>query len=178
MMILVTGCQKGTEETKKEAQKPKTEEETIKTIELVDEKLAYQTTFTYPAEEKFSNIEYYDEGASKEITFKNEELDLNFQMYYTSMTIESYKNSEEARSHQKYYKKYKFGKYEAYAYSNYESSLNMNILLKETDSKMAQVLFVSMERIDAKEEVVVADVVDSKKLQDFYNSIKFTSINR
>ena len=170
IMIIVTGCKK---EEKKEPVKKK--EKNTKTIELVDERLGYQTTFTYDKKEKFTDIQYYDEGASKEITFKNEELDLEFQMYYTTMTMTSYENSEQARANQTYYKKYKFGKYEAYAYSNYDSSLNMNILLNKTESDMAEILFVSMERIDANKEVIVLEVVDNQ-LQSFYNSIKFKKI--
>ena len=174
LLIIFTGCTKKEEQTDKT--KKSTKSDNTEIIELLDEKRGFNVTFTYSKGEKFEDILYYDEGASKEITFKNEELDLNFQMYYTSMTIESYENSENVRSSQKYYKKYKFGKYEAYGYSNYDSSLNLNILLKKNENKMVDVLFVSMERIDTNEEVIVANVVNDTKLQQFYNSIQFNQV--
>ena len=165
----LTGCEK------KQDIKPK--ENNTKTITLTDEKFGYKTTFTYDKEENYSEVEEEDEGRSKEISFKNEDLDLSYQMYYTDMYQDSYQKTQETRKAQKYYKEYKFGKYEAYAYGEYSSGLYLNILL-ETDKEedKAKILFVSIDRIDSNQDIVVADVVADTKVQEFFNSLKLEKI--
>ncbi len=167
--ILLTGCDK--------KQETKQKENNTKTITLTDDKFGYKTTFTYDKEENYSEVEEEDEGRSKEISFKNEDLDLSYQMYYTDMYQDSYQKTQETRKAQKYYKEYKFGKYEAYAYGEYSSGLYLNILL-ETDKEedKAKILFVSIDRIDSNQDIVVADVVADTKVQEFFNSLKLEKI--
>ena len=149
-----------------------TDKKLTKKIELVDSKLGFTTTFTYDAEEDFKDVEEETGGASKSITFKNEDLDVEFEMYYTTMRTATYNDTEKARSAQKYYKEYTFGDYEAYAYSEYDDKINLNILLGISEEDMAEVLFVSIERIDTNEDVIVADVLE-KKLKNFFSSMEF-----
>ncbi len=144
-----------------------------KTIVLKDDNLGFKTTFKYKEKDNFSDVTENDEGASKAIAFKNEELDVEFEMYYNTMRSATYKDSQKTRSAQKYYKEYKFGDYEAYAYGNYDSGVYLNILLATEENDMVDVLFVSLDRIDNNTDVIVYDILEKKTLQNFFNSIKF-----
>lgn len=166
VLLTTTACGK-THEGKE------TDKKLTKTIELSDSKLGFNTTFTYDAEEKYTEIEEQDDGASKAITFKNEELDAAFEMYYTTMRKVTYHETETARSKQKYYKEYKFGDYEAYAYSELESKINLNILLGIDEDDTAEVLFVTIDRIDNDDTVNMSEVLAEKKLQSFFKSLEF-----
>ena len=166
VLFMMTGCgethEKGTKDKK-----------LTKTIELSDSKLGFTTTFTYDAEEKYSDVEEDDSGKSTAIEFKNEELDVSFNMYYTTMKDTTYNETEKARSKQKFYKHYKFGDYEGYVYSEYEDKANLNILLGIDEDKVAEVLFVSIERIDVDESVIVPKLLEEKELQAFFKSMEF-----
>ena len=142
-----------------------------KTIELVDKKLGFNTTFTYDADEKYSDVQVNNDGASTAIYFSNADLDSSFEMYYTTMRKKTYNDTETARSKQQYYKEYTFGDYEAYAYSDYADKINLNVLLG-IDDDTAEVLFVTIERIDTNEEVIMADVLD-KDLKGLFESMEF-----
>ncbi len=166
VLFMTTGCGKTHEEGAKE-------KKLTKTIELSDSNLGFTTTFTYDAEEKYSDVEEKDGGKSTEIVFKNEELDVTFDMYYTTMRDTTYNETEKARSKQKYYKHYKFGDYEGYTYSEYEDKANLNILLGIDEDKNAEVLFVSIDRIDTDESVIVPELLEKKKLKEFFKSIEF-----
>ncbi|MBQ3308087.1 MAG: hypothetical protein IJG68_07865 [Bacilli bacterium] len=146
-----------------------------KTITLEDKELGLKTTFTYNDKEKFSEVTENEEGKSKEILFKNEDLDLEFEMYYTHMSKSSYDKSKQNRSLQKYYKEYKFGKYDAYVYGNYDSSVYLSILLNEEKDEVDS-LFVSVDRIDNNQEIKAFNVVADKTMQNFFGSIEFKKI--
>ena len=148
-----------------------------KTITLEDENFGLKTTFTYDAKEKYTEPEDVTQGASKEIAFKNEDLDLEFEMYYTHMNKSNYDKSKQSRSLQKYYKEYKFGEYDAYVYGNYDSSVYLNILLNEENDEVDS-LFVSIDRIDNNQEIKVSNVVADQKVQDFFGSIQFEKIKK
>ena len=161
---VVTACGK---------EKPKKEE--TKTITLQDDKKGYKTTFTYPKTEKYSEPTKEESGASSEIDFENEEKDVEFQMYYNTITDKSYETSKEGRSKQKYYKEVKAGKYEGYVYGEYSSGLYAIFKLEENKDGLDVLLFVTIDRLDTNEDIVVADVFD-KELKDFFNSMKFERI--
>ena len=161
-ILLLTGCE---------------EKDNRKTITLSDSIYGYETYFKYDAKENFSEVKKIEGGASQEIEFKNEDKDVSFQMYYTKMRKTSYERTEEARSKQKYYKKYKFGKYEAYAYGEYADKLYLNIVLGVDSTENVKILFVSIDRLDTNDNVVVANVVD-KDLKDFFNSIEVMEIDQ
>lgn len=148
---------------------------TKKSILLSDPVFGYETSFKYDGKESFSGIKNNLDGTSTSLEFKNEELDVEFQMYYTRMMKNSYDESKKIRSKQKYYKEYKFGKYEAYSYGEYTSGLYLNILLDDYN-ETAKVLFVSIDRIDTNQNVVVADVLD-KKLVKFFDTIEVIDID-
>lgn len=166
LMLVLTGCEKKTENTKKDDRK---------TIELSDEKLGFKTTFKYDKKENYSDIKQETGGASNSITFKNEDLDVKFEMYYNKMRKATYNSSKDTRSKQKYYKEYKLGKYEAYAYGEYDDGLYLNIIL-DTEDEDVDVLFVSIDRIDNNKEVIISDVFVDKKLQDLFKTINFEHI--
>lgn len=153
------------------------EKDTRKTISISDPVFGFETTFKYDEKEKFSEAKVNKSGVSTEISFENTELDVEFQMYYTKMSKTSYDRSKEIRASQKYYKEYKYGKYEAYAYGDYSSGMYLNILLGVDSTNTAKVLFVSIDRLDTNENVVVADVLD-KKLKNFFNSIEVYEIDQ
>ena len=150
--------------------------DTRKTISISDPVFGYETSFKYDEKEKFSDAKVNKSGVSTEISFENSELDVEFQMYYTKMSKTSYDRSKEIRASQKYYKEYKYGKYEAYAYGDYSSGMYLNILIDVDSNDIAKALFVSIDRLDTNESVVVADVLD-KELKDFFNSIEIKSID-
>ena len=164
VLLLITGCG----ETKEKEVKI----DDTKKIVLKDEGFGYTTTFSYDKKEKYSDVEEEkDNGRSTQITFENEELDLQFSMYYTDMSSNAYKSTQEARKKQKYYREYKFGKYDAYTYGEYGSGLYVSILLETGEDDMAKILFVSIDRLDSDENVVVADVVEEETVQELFNSI-------
>ena len=165
IILLATTACGGTHEGKEQDKK------LTKKIELVDKKLGFNTTFTYDANEKYSDVEEDNDGASTAIEFKNEDLDVDIEMYYNTMTTTSYNETQKTRSAQKYYKEYKYGDYEAYAYSEYPDKVKISILLGIEDD-MAEVLFVSIERIDNNEDIIIPDVLD-KDLKAFFNSMEF-----
>ena len=166
LLLVLTGCDK--KEEKKENPSD------TKTIELTDEKFGYKTTFTYNKNEDYSDIEVDTEsGKTTEIEFENEELDLDFQMYYVDTYIETYETTEKSRSAQKYYKEYTYVDYKGYAYGNYGSSLQLNILIDTNEEEhRAKVLFVSIDRKDSNEDIIVSDVVADTKVQEFFNSME------
>ena len=166
LLLIVTGCDKEKEPVQKEEKKK---------IILKDSTFGYETIFKYDKEEKYSDVKEIEGGASKEIEFENEDLDVEFQMYYTKMSKTSYDKTQETRSAQKYYKEYTFGKYKAYAYGEYSSGINLNILLDVDSTKTAKVIFVAIDRLDTNEEVVISDVLD-KDLKDLFNSIEVNSL--
>lgn len=151
-------------------------EDNRKSITLTDPVFGYQTVFKYNPKENFSEVKTEEGGISKEISFDNKDLDVEFQMYYTKMLKKSYDISKEARSKQKYFKEYKYGKYKAYAYGEYSSGVYLNILIDVDKTETAKVLFVSIDRIDNNDSVIVADVLD-KDLKEFFNSIEVFSVD-
>ena len=162
LLIATTACNSNTKKVDKEK------------IVLEDKKLGFKTTFYYEKGKKYKNIEAdNNSGASAALTFDNEDLDLSFKMYYNTIRKGTYDDSQKIRSNQKYYKKYKFGDYDAYVYGEYDSSINLNILLDVEDNDMANSLFVSITRIDSDPDVVVSKVVDSKEVQELFNSMKY-----
>ena len=161
-ILLLTGCE---------------DKDNRKSITLADPVFGYDTTFKYNPKENFSEVKNIEGGASKEIEFENKDLDVEFQMYYTKMSKTSYDRSKETRSKQKYYKEYKFGEYDAYAYGEYSSGIYLNILIGVDGYKDAHILFVSIDRLDTNEEVVVAKLLD-KELKDFFNSIEIVSVDQ
>lgn len=161
-ILLLTGCGK---------------EDNRKTISLVDPVFGYHTEFKYDPKENYSEPKYEEGGASKSITFENKDLDVEFQMYYTKMMKKNYEVSKETRSKQKYFKEYKFGKYKAYAYGEYPSGIYLNILIGVDSTETAHVLFVSIDRLDNNENIVVADVLD-KELKEFFNSIQIYEVDQ
>lgn len=166
LLVLTTACNKATNNNGKD-------KKITKTIELSDSKLGFTTTFKYDADDKYTNLKESSGGASKEITFENKDLDIEVQMYYTKMRSATYNSTEQTRSAQKYYKEYTFGDYEAYAYGEYSSGINLNILLGIDEDDNAEVLFVAIDRLDSNEDVVIADVLADEKLQSFFNSMEF-----
>lgn len=158
-ILLITGCEKEKEK-----------------ISLTDPVFGYETVFSYEKGENYSNVKKEEGGASNEITFENKDLDVEFQMYYTKMTKSSYDRSQEVRKNQKYYKEYKFNKYKAYAYGEYTSGIYLNILLGVDSTDTAKVLFVSIDRLDTNEDVVVSKVLD-KELKEFFNSIEVMEVD-
>lgn len=152
------------------------EKDTRKSIVLSDPVFGYETVFKYKEEENYSEVKTNEGGASTEITFENPDLDVEFQMYYTQMSKTSYDKSKEIRTNQKYYKEYKYGKYEAYAYGEYSSGIYLNILLGVDSTDTAKILFVSIDRLDTNEDIIVAKLLD-KELKTFFNSIEVNSVD-
>ena len=161
-ILLLTGCNE--------------KKDTRKSITLTDPVFGYETVFKYNVDENYSEVKTNEGGASKEISFENPDLDVEFQMYYTKMNKNSYDKTRETRSNQKYYKEYKFSNYEAYAYGEYSSGIYLNILLGVDSTDTAKVLFVSIDRLDTDESKIVFDILDAD-LSEFFNSIEVHEVD-
>ena len=168
-LVLVVGCDKK-EVAKSDDDITKVESKN-ETIELFDEKMGVKTTFEYDPSIKFTNLKEESGGASKSITFENENLDVSFQMYYNKMQVAAYNKSKQSRSDDKNYKEYKFRNYDGYAYGDYDDGVYLNILLNVDDEDYADVLFVSIDRLDTNKDVVVSKLLDDTVLQDFFNTM-------
>ena len=169
ILIGLSGCGKTNNNEKKDSDKK---------LVLADKKLGLKTTFNYNDKTNITDIEYDTDGASKELTFVMEDQDAEIQMYYTSMSDNMYNTTQETRSKQKYYKEYKFGKYKAYAYSEYGSTVKLSILLKANENKMYDILFVDMQRLDTDESIIMAEVLEKEELQELFKSMTFKKTNK
>lgn len=158
--------------------KEKVEEITTKTIELSDSEFRMKTTFTYDKGENYTNIEYdEDREEGKELSFENRDFNLEFDMYYTDMRVDSYDSLQRSRSKQANYKEYKFGTYKAYTYGRSNDELEMNILLDTDRDDIAKVLFVKVEKMEDETNESVIELLESQVIQDFFNSIQMEYIS-
>ncbi len=146
------------------------EAKNLKTIELKDEEFGYSTVFSFNEKEKYTEPETDTSGKSVKISFENEEADAEIEMYYVKMRKTTYENSKSTRSSQKYYKEYKFGDFNSYAYGEYDSGIYLNTVIDTVDDDVV-IIFTSISRIDVNEEVIMSEVLE-KKLQDFFKSMK------
>ena len=163
-VLFLTGC--GNNE------KEKTE---YKTIEYYDKGYGFKTTFKYDATNNFKDVEYDDEsGKARELEFSNEELGIDFNMYYTDLGKNLAEDAKKSRADKKYYKEYKFNGHDAYCYSDYDDQLYLIINLKEDKNHVYYNLFVSLEADNT--DTVVFDVFTQQVLQDFFNSIEFEEV--
>ena len=153
--LLLTGC------SKKE------------TINIKDDKLNYSTTFSYEKEDGFKFDKEIEGGKYKEVEFTNKKLNLSFDMYYSTNTLETYKSLKDIRSHNKYYKEYKFNEYDAYVSGDNDSNLDLIILLKEDMKENETIeLFSSINQIKNKKGEVVFDTFNKDEVLNFFKSIK------
>lgn len=164
LLLSVTACGKTDKNVEKVDKR--------KSVILEDDNKGYWTSIKYNDDENYTNIKENEDGSNPEITFENQDLDIEFQMYYNTVPKVSYEDGKNNRSGQKYFKEYKINKYEAYAYSEYSSGLYLVIKLDDSDEKNTVLLFVSMNRIDNNEDVVVNDVFNDK-LKEFFSRIDF-----
>ena len=158
-ILTITACNKNTQK---------------KTIELYDQKLGYKTTFYYDEKENYSDVIADNSNKSTEIEFSNQDLNLQFKMYYYETGKSIYENSKEKRANKKYYKEYTFGEYKAYGYSDYNDQYFLIITLSyDEKAKAYNSIFVSIEQMSNDKEKSVYEVVNDKKVQELLNSITF-----
>lgn len=141
-------------------------------IEFKDEESGYITNLYYNKKDNFSDI---SQRISKPTTlsFTNKDLNVEFLMSYSKYNNNIYKNTKKSRKEQKYFQEYKFGKYEAYTYGNYDERLNMIILLDNSKKNGEIDLNITITRIEDKNKTIVKEVVDSDTIQNFLKSIDF-----
>lgn len=166
ILLLVTGCNNSTTKQTDNSNK----------IEIIDQAKQIKTTFSYDKKIDFSEISTYNNDSTS-IEFDCVKLDIDFQMSYKELDTTLYEDTKTNRKNKKYYKEYTFGKYEAYIYGDYENSAIMNIHVRKQDNTSI-ILVVTMNRLDSDENVVIADVVDEKELQEFFNSIEVQRIEK
>jgi len=166
ILLLVTAC--NDVKTK--------ENDDSKKIEIIDQTKQIETTFSYDKKIGFSEISTYNND-SPTIEFDCVKLDIDFQMSYKELDTNIYEDTQKNRKNKKYYKEYTFGKYEAYVYGDYENNITMNIHLRKQD-KSSIILVVTMNRLDSDENIVIADILDDKELQDFFNTIEVKRIEK
>lgn len=149
-----------------------------KTITLEDSKYG-KTTFTYDKKLNYSDFKEGKGGASKEITFKNTDLNIKVQMYYNKMKAASYDETKKSRMTQTYYKDMVFNNNPGYFYSNDRNSGNINVVLY-TDSKTSDttVLFVAVEKIDNKKDTDMFSMLDSEDIYNLFNSMVFENSSK
>ena len=158
-VILITGC--GAKKIDKEE------------ISLKDDTLKYKTTFEFEKADGFKLEKEETGGKYKEIIMKNELENLKFDMYYSDNSDDAYKSLKEDRSTKKNYKEYKYGKYDAYVYSDYDSDLNLIIKLTDEKNKVIS-LYVYIETINFDNSDVVYEMFNREVIQNFFNSIELT----
>lgn len=164
-VLFLTGCGNNEE----------SDQTKYKSIEYYDKGYGFKTTFKYDATNNFKDVEYDDEsGKARELEFSNEELGIDFNMYYTDSGKTLADDVKKSRSDKKYYKEFKFNGHNAYCYSDYDDQLYLIINLKEDKNKVQYSLFVSLEADNT--DTVVYDVFTQQILQDFFNSIEFEEV--
>ena len=166
ILLFVTGCNDTTTKVQEKGTK----------LEITDQSKEIETTFTYDKKLGLSEITTYNND-SPMIEFDCVKLDIDFQMSYKELDTSLYEDTQKNRKNKKYYKEYTFGKYEAYIYGDYENSVIMNIHVRKQDDKSI-ILVITMNRLDSDENVVIADVVEEKELQEFFNTIEVERIEK
>ncbi len=166
ILLLSTGCEK--------KQEPKDE---IKEIEFLDQKLNYKTTFQVEKGSSFSDIKKDENSGSSEVfSFRNEKLDVFFEMYYNVIRLNTYESLKNSRKEKKFYKEFSLGNYQGYGYSDSDDKVYLNILLSQEDNTVI-VLFVSMERIDDNNKIILLEVFEEEEIQNLLKSITFEKVN-
>lgn len=166
LLLLVTACENNIDETDND-------KIITKTLELSDSKLGFTTTFKYNSDLKFTNIEESNGEKSKKLFFECESLDFSMEISYDIMPSATYNSNESSRATKKYYKEHTFGDFEAYAYGDEKKILNLNILLGINEDDKAEVLVVTMNRLDNDSDIVMEEILTREELQKFFSSIEF-----
>ena len=163
-LFIFSGCNKtGKKESSKE------------NITINDSTLGYKTSFFYDKNDGFKFVRKETGGKYSEIIFNNQKKNLAFDMYYSQTKVPVSESLKESRSEKKYYKEYKFDKYDAYVYNDYDDELYLVINLnKDTKTNYITELFVSIEKIDYNTKEIVFDIFNDDVIQKFFNSIKIT----
>lgn len=144
-----------------------------KEISIVDENKNLEAKLFYNKKEKYTKPVTNYRGNTREITFSNKDLNLEFQTYFTTFTTDSYKVSKKTRESQKYYAEYKFGKYKAYTYSNLDDVLYLNVYLGKKKEYGEIILYASIKKIDNTKKESVKELFDSKNVQDLFKTLTF-----
>ena len=154
-------------------------QDNTKTITITDINKKVETKFTYEKKLGFSEVNVYKNDGSPTIEFDNVSLDIDFEMYFMELATDTYEQTKENRKGKKFYKEYMFGKYDSYIYADYENNCTMNIQLKSNKKDNTTIILViTMDRLDDDENVVIADLIERKEMQDFFNSIEFDEIEK
>lgn len=145
-----------------------------KEIVLKDNRTGYTTIFKYPESQTFEITEEdQDSGKFASITVKNEEKNIEFEMYYYEESRNLYNTVKEDRKAEEGYKEYKWNNYEGFIYNVDDETLYFNIYLQdETEESDAICLFGSVDAIDYNE-ANTPEAFESEEFQNFMNSIEF-----
>ena len=167
ILLFTSGCGNATIQKREEISK----------IEIIDTENGFYTSFNDNKKLGFSKVETYDQGAKVSIEFDSIDLDVDFAMSYMNLETVSYKETQKNNSNKNYYKEFTFGKYKAYAYGDSSDSVTMNILLNNNkETNISNILVVTMNRLDTDEKVNIAEVLEEKELQEFFQTISFKQI--
>ena len=140
-----------------------------------DDSLKLTSEFEYNKDDGFEFVKNVPDGRFAEIEFRNKKENLYFDMYYTETSKEQIEILKNDRKEKKYFKEYKFDKYDAYVYSDFESNLYLIVDLKENkDTNSLIELFVGIELEEFDKDAVVFDIFNKDIIYNFFSSIKIT----
>ncbi len=157
-VVLITGC----------------ENKEYETIEIKDEKAGLSTTFKYEKGQNFKVTDVNTDNKFVEVTFKNEDLNLETEVYYFEISNNGWNSNKTVRGESSGFKEFKWNKYDGYIYNVGLTKVYFNILLFDGGNEKNSIgLFGSIELIDKSKENVL-NSFNSEEYQALLNSIEFT----
>ncbi len=165
--VVLTGCGK-----KKDGESSSSKKnDDMKEIVISDDGFGV-TTLKY-SKDKDYEVKEKDGGKYTTVIIKSKKENFALELYHFDTFIGSYEDIQTNRSKDNEYKEYKWNGFDGYSYNGDKYSINLNILLKasESDNK-AKALFGSMEYYDYSTSNV-SETFKGKAVQDLLNSITF-----
>ena len=158
IVVLFTGC-----ENKK-----------YETIEIKDENHGLNTVFRFEEGQSFKVTDVNTDNKFVEVTFKNEDLNLETEVYYFEITNNGWNSNKTVRQETSGFKEYTWNKYNGYIYSAGDKKLYFNIMLFDGGNEKNSIgLFGSVDAIDYNKGKALENF-NSAEFQAFLNSIEFT----
>ena len=138
------------------------------TIELYDDNAGLKALFRFNKDYKYilTSVDNIN-GKYSEIHVKNEDLNIDFDAYFSETSKEEYYDTKESRKERRIFREYKFGNYDAYLYANDIYDAYLTILLNDSYS-----ITINIGRLDETKEFDLEKILEAKEFIDFFKSIK------
>ncbi len=170
MTLLLSGCGNTTINTNNN--------DGLNKIEIYDEEKGFKTTFSYDESVNYSKVEKDDEDDITAYEFINDDLDVEIQMFYVDLDYATYNNIQLSHKNEVNYKEYAFNNFDGYTFGQLDEELDLYIILNDDkEKKNYNLLYVTINRMDQDEKIVVREVFDEKELQALFDTIDFEIVN-